>query len=244
MIKFCRHLVLNPRLWLPDGGLRPKVQEVLTEIYISYMIILAQYVGVAPDIDNDVIDVVLCGSNVGYTYRRKSDLDMNIIIRWDRYLEKMDPDIFEVFVSFVRTYFITEYSPRVFGVNIDMQVLPASTDEPKYSVLHRKWIVSPEMLDESEIKRIQRRANLYYKVMRRKALDILHDKAQHADAAQFVYSLGKIQSNFFNESPFSVAYSEFKQRGYVQKLMNADRAFMRKLMLSYEYNPLQEVYDD
>lgn len=127
---------LNPKLWQCDGNLRGKVGEILDRVFISIMSMLAVYTNVPMNIDSDIIDIILCEPFV--------DLNVKIIIRPNRYLKKMDSDVFEEFVKFLCISFAEKYKPRINGVkvNIDFKLVPPSG--LRYSLFNRVWINKPK----------------------------------------------------------------------------------------------------
>ena len=67
---------LNPKLWSPEGTLKKEVRNKLIEIVDAFMEFL--------DFPVDFIDVHLVGSNASYNYTDTSDLDVHVIVNFDR----------------------------------------------------------------------------------------------------------------------------------------------------------------
>ena len=106
MLKIKNHSKLNPILWNSDNSIHPEVAEVLTRISVSFMTVLSTYVGLPLDFESDVLDVFVAGSSVEYFYDKNSDIDLTLLIKADRYLERMKPDIFDGLVKFIQNFFI------------------------------------------------------------------------------------------------------------------------------------------
>ena len=72
---------LNPDLWV-DGHLRPEVEEALNKIVEEF---LDHF-----NIELNVEDVNIIGSNAGYNYKSKSDIDLHIITDYSSYPADVD----------------------------------------------------------------------------------------------------------------------------------------------------------
>jgi predicted nucleotidyltransferase len=238
MIPVYNHLALNPKMWLADNVLRPAAAELSTRIFISFMTVLSTYGGLGLDLDADVKDVVLCGSCVGYNYKRKSDVDISIILRPDRYLQSMDSDTLDTLLDFVGLFFIKKYDPKILGMRVDISVVPdVSGRFARYSLIQKKWLKEPRRFSADETQRIKYRADLYYRALRRRAVALLRDKNMHGQGCKTWHEMKLRRSESWDEdllnmAPYSLAYSHLNRQGYVQRLSNADRNNIRRLILN------------
>lgn len=241
MFRIHNHSKLNPKIWQSDGSMRPEVAEVLTRTYISFMTVLSVYANIPIDLENDVVDVFLCGSSVNYFYSRKSDLDLKIFIKPDRYMEKIKPDLVNNFIRFIRNFFVDKYKPDCSGISIDISVTFSDIPYERYSLLQKKWVKEPKRLSDDELKYIKHRAKLYYLAMDNMIKTIVKDKNKHKDAAS-LYSYMKDRrfsswyEKFSNRSPYSLAFSRIKKK-QLEKLLKTERKYTKKLMTDVNINP-------
>ncbi|MBN1325018.1 MAG: nucleotidyltransferase domain-containing protein [Alphaproteobacteria bacterium] len=236
MFKIKNHKTLNPKLWLPDNSLRPEVAEMLNRIYISLMTVLSLYSGFPLDLEHDIIDVILCGSSKEYSYNKNSDIDITIILRPDRYLKRIKPEVFEVFIKFIRNFFIYKYSPKINGKRVDIGFAPVDFDFARYSLVQKKWLKEPTRLTDKEMKEVQYKANKIYKEMRKEIISLLRDKSRYAEITKIMHKLKMRRTNAWNGSlkdylPFSSAYSCINRSGLIQKMLDANDNMTKKLMM-------------
>lgn len=237
MHKIKNNLNLNPKIWDFDKSLRPEVAEILTRIYISFMTILSKYSGVPLDIEKDVIDVIFCGSSVEYFYNKNSDIDITIIIKPDRYLKQMHPDIFDRLIGFIQNFFTTKYSPNIYGIKVDIN-LSALNDNTfaRYSLIQNKWLREPTRLSDQEIKEIEKEYNKIYTDIRKDIICLLKDKSRYGEITKIIYELTKKRADSWNGSikdylPFSRAYSSLVRSGLIRKMLSANINVTKKMIV-------------
>ncbi|MBN1325017.1 MAG: hypothetical protein JW974_02260 [Alphaproteobacteria bacterium] len=235
IIKVPNHKRLNPKIWLKDGSLRPDVAVVLDNMVVSIISSLSTFSKIPIDFEKDIEEVVLCGSCANYFYRKKSDLDMKIIVRQARYLEKMDMGMYKVFSKFISSYFVKKYSPNIFGIPVDIGIVGTAAEITKYSLMQKKWIIEPERLTDEECKYINYRSKLYYLAIKKMVKNIIKDKNKHADTPKFYAYLRtkRVKSwddKFNNREPFSIALSNLSDTGIIDKMLNLNKELIQDLM--------------
>ncbi|MBN1325012.1 MAG: hypothetical protein JW974_02235 [Alphaproteobacteria bacterium] len=242
MLQIKNHKTLNPKIWLPDNSLRPEVAEMLNRIYISLMTVLSIYYNIPMDLERDVVDVILCGSSKEYFYSKKSDIDIDIILRPDRYLEKIHPDLLIKFNSFIRTFFTNKYSPKINGISVDIGFISRDFDFVRYSLIQKKWLRNPKKYSDKELKIMRYKTNLYYLAMKKMINSVLKDKTRHKELSGLYshmknrrlkswddYSIGMVA--------YSLAFAHLKRNGIINKLLKADEAYMKRMMTDLSCNP-------
>ena len=73
LVEYKTHSKLNPKIW--DGArIHPKLRSGLMKIAMEFYKFL--------DVDVDVQDVILIGSNANYNWTRYSDIDLHVVINY------------------------------------------------------------------------------------------------------------------------------------------------------------------
>lgn len=108
---------LNSKLWDDNKELKPEVKETLLKVVDKYKESLK-----SDDIDLDIKDVVIVGSNANYNYTDKSDIDLHIIADLSLYKDK--EDLAELLYNAYRRLFNDKYSPKIGGFEVELYVEP------------------------------------------------------------------------------------------------------------------------
>ena len=147
---------LNPKFWINNkinSRVRLKLLDLADEFYDSLNI-----KWVKPK------DIVLTGSIANYNWSKYSDVDVHILVDFDKVWKKKD---------FVQDYFDSKKALwsqehdglKIYGFPVEMYVEDANEDNPNsgiYSLNKNKWIVEPNdfqdsSLNENYIKRVSAR---------------------------------------------------------------------------------------
>lgn len=142
-----KHSELNPKLWNKDETLKPEVLEKVNLIVEEFL------AGLKDDnIDINVNDVVLVGSNCSYNYTKDSDLDIHIIA--DTTTLKDNSELYKKLYSAYRTLFNKKLDIEFYNIPVELYI--ESTGTPGlyngvYSVLQNKWLSQPVAEDIPEI---------------------------------------------------------------------------------------------
>jgi hypothetical protein len=237
MFKIPNHSNLNSKLWDSDKSLRPEVADVLSRVYISFMTVLSNYFGLPLDIENDIVDIIFCGSLVGYFYDKNSDINIIIIIKPDRYLKKMRPEIFDRLAKFIINFFLTKYNPKIYGINFDISLVSSDDYEfARYSLIQNKWLREPTKLTDKEVKEIEKESKKIYLEIRKYINGLLKDKNKHGEIIKVIYELKKRRDDLWNGDvgeylKFARAYSKISHSGLIRKIREADTNLIKKLMM-------------
>jgi hypothetical protein len=130
------NVTLNPKLWEGSGRLKSDVRGALLRIAEDFKEFC--------DIDFDIMDIVITGSNVNYNYTGHSDLDLHLIADYSAI--SCDREVAELFDT-KRLLYDREYDIKIHGIPVGLYV--EDSDSPgvsagTYSVLNDQWIKEPK----------------------------------------------------------------------------------------------------
>lgn len=131
---------LNPKIFDQDGQMFPEVREKLIEIVDEFMASMED-----TEIGWNPLDVVVVGSNAGYNYTDRSDLDLHIVVDL-REISETCPELLSQLFNAERRLFNQDYDLTIKGINVEIYVedINAGTrTNGIYSVLSDDWIVKP-----------------------------------------------------------------------------------------------------
>ena len=131
------HDHLNPLIWTSDGKLKKDVKEKIYEIideFIDYC-----------DVDLELVDAHLVGSNASYNYNSKSALDLHLVINFS--LMDASKEILQTLFNKEKASFNDKYNISIHGVDIEIYIedINAGTmSNGIYSIFLDKWIKYPK----------------------------------------------------------------------------------------------------
>jgi len=133
------HQRLNPKLW-SKGKLKPQVRFHLLEIakhFVDYI-----------DIDNlGLQDITISGSNAGYTYSRKSDIDLHLIVDIPQDKKQILKQLFDA----KKNQYNFQHDITIRNIDVELYVQDAEqthTSVGIYSVLDDKWLKVPDVVED------------------------------------------------------------------------------------------------
>jgi hypothetical protein len=133
------HQRLNPKLW-SKGKLKPQVRFHLLEIakhFVDYI-----------DIDNlGLQDITISGSNAGYTYSRKSDIDLHLIVDVPQDKKQILKQLFDA----KKNQYNFQHDITIRNIDVELYVQDAEqthTSAGIYSVLDDKWLKVPDAVED------------------------------------------------------------------------------------------------
>ena len=139
------HQRLNPKLWT-KGKLKPQVRFHLMEIakhFVDYI-----------EIDNlGLRDITISGSNAGYTYSRKSDIDLHLIVDIPQDKKQILKQLFDA----KKNQYNFQHDITIRNIDVELYVQDAEqthTSVGIYSVLDDKWLKVPDAV-EDKVDRVQ-----------------------------------------------------------------------------------------
>lgn len=148
---------LEPNLWDENQKLKQEVRLRLLKI--------AKDLYISTEFKSELIDVLLLGSSVNYTWTPESDIDVHLVM--DISKEGLDPEHYRTFLDNVGGNFNKDHEISINGhkVEVYLQDITEKNSTPEkarkhgamYSLLHDKWLVppkyEPKVLDKESIKK-------------------------------------------------------------------------------------------
>ena len=223
------HKTLNPKIWLPDNTMDPLVRRTIVAIaadFIDYMRAIGFQIT-----RNDILDVVIYGSNANYFYDKKSDIDVYILADLDAIQEKYkEIDFFTLYKSLMHTW-RKQFLLRIRGLFIDLSLENISKpvhgpgwwrSGPAYSILHNKWIHELVRLDEKTLREYRRLARQHVREVLEQAHKLV---ASNGRLDEFVHLQQKLRDDAMRSNcpqplvPETMAYKILRESGLFQRLM-------------------------
>lgn len=218
------HDELNPRLFA-GRRLRPEIRQQLLKIARDFIV----YLGVH---DLSIQDVILTGSNAGYNYTRHSDIDLHIVLDF----EKLNPDeVYRELFSAKKNLYNEKHNIRIHGYDVELYVQDSNESHVsagQYTVLENQWLHNPRKI-RAEI----RQGSVLAKFQK---LQHVIEHALSTHDSQIVdrclkklgqYRRGGLDSGgeFSSEN---LAYKLLRSQGYLERLLRArDQYRSRELSL-------------
>lgn len=134
------HDELNKYIWEQEK-LKDDVREAILDAVDEFM--------KTCDIPLNVADIQIVGSQASYNYNKDSDLDVHIICNFE--LMNCSKDVLQAAYNAIRTKFNSDYTIKLFGVNLEIYVDDINSGVVSngiYSVKNNKWIKFPKHLDD------------------------------------------------------------------------------------------------
>lgn len=145
-----KHEELNPDLW-ENNEIKPEVKEKLSEIVQKFSDNLKEN-----DIELDIKDIVIIGSNANYNYTEHSDIDTHIVADMTPY--KGDADLAMKLYGAHKRLFNNKYDPTIYGHEVEIYVEPEQIRANSNGIysLNTGWLKEPVQsnipdIDESEL---------------------------------------------------------------------------------------------
>lgn len=129
-----RHDQLNPKLWQGDQ-LDPRVKESLVKIARAF----EEFI----DLEVPVADILITGGQVSYHYTEQSDLDLHLVIDYDRV--ECDQEVQELLDS-KRLLFKQQHQITIRGIPVEpgTEDLNNPSVSAAYSIVKDRWIRQPK----------------------------------------------------------------------------------------------------
>lgn len=127
---------LNPKLWIGDQ-LKSTVRNGLLKIAYHFYEFL--------EIDANIQDIILIGSNANYNWTKFSDIDLHIVINYFQIGSNMH--LVENYLHAKKSVWNANYPLMYKGMNIELYAQDSNENLHSsvgvYSVMHNKWIHQP-----------------------------------------------------------------------------------------------------
>ena len=207
------HSELNPDIW-EEGHLRPDVRVALLKIAKEYYRFL--------DIDVTLMDVIITGSQANYNYTKYSDLDLHLVVPYEKV--QCDMAIDELFKT-KRDLWRSTHDISVHGVPVELYA--EDVEEPvtgaTYSIVRGEWLRQPVPINASyDKKEVMRLVELWERII---------DKAIATNSLEVCKSVKDLLKTFRQAgldktgemNPANLAFKSLRNDGYVGKLIDAIR---------------------
>ncbi len=127
--------VLNPKIWDHDR-IKGEVKGALLRIAEDFREFC--------DIDFEVLDIIITGGNVNYTYTAKSDIDLHLVADFDSIA--CDRELAELFDT-KRLLYKRDHDVTVYGIPVELYVEDNRTPAVSagaYSLTRDQWLKKPQ----------------------------------------------------------------------------------------------------
>ena len=141
-----KHDELNPKLF-EGNKLKPEVSKKILEIVDEFVDDLT-----SDEVELNIDDIILIGSNVSYNYTKDSDLDIHIVANTETL--KCPENITNALYSAYRSLFNKKFDIDFYGIPVELYVETensARVSNGVYSVKTDSWIKEPELTDIPEL---------------------------------------------------------------------------------------------
>lgn len=134
---------LNPKLW-ENGKLKDDIKEALNKVVDEFL----EHFNIELNVD----DVHIIGSNAGYNYKSKSDIDLHIITDYSSY--PADVDIMDELFNAKKNNFNNNYDITIYDLPVELFVEDSNSpaeSNGRYSLYNDEWVQEPEYIEEPEV---------------------------------------------------------------------------------------------
>jgi len=211
------HRTLNPKLWA-DNKLDPLVRAKLLEIARVWQ----KFANIE---NNNVLDIVLTGGNANYNYTKQSDLDVHLIIDYDK-VTCDEAIVMDYFMSKKALWAANHSTIRVRGYPVELfaedKRAKPRPGQGVYSLMKGRWVQEPQMvkLNFKNDTLLSQKVDFYVK-----QIDNMVKGKQNIEAGEALKDKiramrgAAIQAG--GEFSFeNLVFKELRNRGYLDKLAN------------------------
>lgn len=144
------HEELNPKIWTKMrekriGGktnyyLKPEVRDKLNQISDAFI----EYLDIP---EKAILDIRITGSSANYNYTPHSDLDLHIIVDYDKVHK--DCPIVEGYLWSMKSAFNKDHDISIYGIPVELYAEDSRVEAISngvYSLLNNKWLKIPQKI--------------------------------------------------------------------------------------------------
>ena len=211
------HRVLNPKFW-NGKTLDSKVRVKLLEIARVW----AKFANIE---NNNIIDIVLTGGNANYNYTRQSDLDIHLIIDYDK-VSCDDVIVMDYFMAKKALWAANHSNIKVLGYPVELfaedKRAKPRPGQGVFSLLKNRWVQEPKFVKMNFAKDTLLAQKVEFYV---KEIDNMVKGKQSLGAANSlkdkIRSMRGAAIQAGGEFSFeNLVFKELRNRGYLDKLSN------------------------
>lgn len=178
------HDTLNPKIWDKNNNILPEVSDKLIDIVKEFTSNI--------EVQMNIADIHIVGSNASYNYTENSDLDVHIVTNFELY--ECDTTILQAYFNSAKTAFNKNYDISIRGIDVEVYVedIGVSTiSNGVYSLLNHRWIVFPKKLENIPEVDISKEVNSWTK----KINNILTNINNNINSLN---NINKLNNNYIN----------------------------------------------
>lgn len=149
---------LNPKIWSSSYDLKKIVRRRLYDI-------AQEFIADVDDMDISVEDIVLVGSIAGYNWSKYSDIDLHIILDYDKLKDYASKEILQQNFDRMKDAWNKKHKILIYGYEVEMYVQDyrsPNASDGIYSIKYGKWVKIPKggnAIQDREL--IKRQASQY-----------------------------------------------------------------------------------
>lgn len=228
-----KHEELNPKLF-EGNKLKTEVRQKILEIVDEFVTDLK-----TDEVDFNIEDIILIGSNVSYNYTKDSDLDVHIVANTKSV--KCSENIIKALYSAYRSLFNRKFDIDFYGIPVEIYVETedsARVSNGVYSVKTNKWIKEPELTEIPDLD--QEAFDALYKeweikcqnLIKEIEADNLEDEMEIVSMIEDIYELRKSGISEGEYSIQNLVFKELRNNKYLDDLKEyKDKLIAKRLSL-------------
>ena len=226
------HDELNPKLW--DGlELKPEVKEKLNEIAEAFK----EYLDIPEDA---ILDIRITGSSASYNYTEYSDLDLHLIIDYEKVHE--DCPLVEGYLWSYKSQFNANHDISIYDVPVELYAEDSKQEAISngvYSLMEDRWLKEPKKIPPTDN---DEDVQAKYQELK-DAIDKCDDSEVANELLDKIYTMRK--SGLAEVGEFStenMAFKLLRNDGSIDKLKKLKKEKVDKQLSLESYN--EEMYTD
>lgn len=153
-----KNTTLNPKLWDHDN-LKPEVRGALLRMAEDFLDFV--------EVPVEVLDIVITGGNVNYTYTSDSDIDLHIIADFSKV--SCDREVAELFDS-KRLLYKRQHHLEIFGVEVELYIEDHRTPgvtAGQFSITQDRWIRKPsKVVPGYDSSKLEQNITAWHRILR------------------------------------------------------------------------------
>lgn len=215
-----KHEELNPAIFDENAKVKPEVKNKINEIVDEFLKEFAEV-----EVDLDVQDIILTGSNASYNYTKDSDLDIHIVADTSKIEDtlKLHKVIYDAYKSSFNRKFEIELNSVPVELYVETQDTPLVSNGI-YSVLKDEWVKEPtkEDIPEVDLAAIEKAFKPWekrYKALIAATTDEVEDET---GIDKFIDSLYELRAKGLStDGEYSIenlVFKEMRNKGYLDNL--------------------------
>lgn len=221
------HDELNPKLWDKDNNLKQEVYDKLVEITEAFI----EYLNVPED---SILDVRITGSSANYNYTPHSDLDLHVIVDYDKVHK--DCPIVEGYLWSVKSQFNKEHDIYIYKIPVELYAEDSRVEAISngcYSIMNDEWIKRPEKIPPTNN---DAAVEAKYNELK-EAVDRCDDSEEAQELQDKIYQMRKTGLTEAGElSTENLAFKKLRDAGCIDKLKQIKKQKIDKELTLETYN--------